>query len=216
LGPPREPGNVAAPDVYSAILEGEPYPVRALLAFGGNTLLAIADTLRGREALQRLEFYVQVELFHTPTSRFADVLLPAASFLETEALFVSPAGFVRRRPRVVAPLYERRPDVEIIFDLACRLGFADRFGGGDLATAYDEVLAPAGLTWDAPPGPARRRSGGPAHSVSEVRRPAPGRPPGRLLDADAEDRAVLGHAGCPRAVGAAGLRGAGREPGPYA
>jgi anaerobic selenocysteine-containing dehydrogenase len=97
---------------------------------------------------RRLEFFAQAELFHTPTSRFADVLLPAASFLESEALYVGPSGTVQRRPRVVEPLHERRPDIEIIFDLAGRLGLADRFGGGDPATAFDEVLSPLGLSWE--------------------------------------------------------------------
>src|SRR5207249_1546644 len=84
---------------------GEAYPIRALVAFGANVLMANGDTLRGQEALERLEFFAQVELFHTPTSHYADVLLPAASFLESEALKVGnrypieSMADVRRRPR---------------------------------------------------------------------------------------------------------------------
>jgi anaerobic selenocysteine-containing dehydrogenase len=148
LGPAAYPGNVAAPDLYEAILEARPYPVRALLSFGNNMLLANGDTLRGRQALERLEFFAQAELFETPTSRFADVLLPAASFMEHEILNVSPAGYVQRRPTVVEPLSERRADVAIIFDLACRLGLGEHFWDGDLAAAYDHVLAPSGLSWE--------------------------------------------------------------------
>jgi anaerobic selenocysteine-containing dehydrogenase len=148
LGPAARPGHIAAPDLFSSILNSEPYRVRGLLAFGGNTLLAAADTLHGRHALQNLEFFAQAELFHTPTSRFADVLLPAASFLESDTLLLSPGGTATRQPRVVEPLYERRPDIEIIFGLATRLGFADQFAGGDIVAAYDEVLAPVGLSWE--------------------------------------------------------------------
>jgi anaerobic selenocysteine-containing dehydrogenase len=155
IGPAARPGNVAACDLYDAVLDDGPYPVRALVGFGGNMLMANGDTLRGREALERLEFYAQVELVETPSSRFADVLLPAASFLEFEALHlgfrypIEAMAHVQRRPAAVAPRHERRADVQIIFDLACRLGFGEQFWDGDVTAAYDHVLAPTGLTWDA-------------------------------------------------------------------
>jgi anaerobic selenocysteine-containing dehydrogenase len=150
LGPAAvQPGNIAAFDLYSAILDGSPYRVRALVALGNNVLMANADTVRGREALQQLEFFAQAELFHTPTSQYADVLLPAADFMESESLALSSGVRAQRRPLVVEPLYERRPDVDVVFGLATRLGLGDQFGGGDPSRAYDEVLAPAGLSWAA-------------------------------------------------------------------
>src|SRR3989442_1888163 len=76
IGPPAEPGTVTAYDLYRAILDGEPYPVRALVSFGANALLANGDTLKGRRALERLEFFAPIELVWTPPSRFSDVLLP--------------------------------------------------------------------------------------------------------------------------------------------
>jgi anaerobic selenocysteine-containing dehydrogenase len=148
LGPPSvAPGNIAAYDLYAAILEAEPYRVRGLLSFGGNTVMNTGDPVRGRAALASLEFFAQAELFHTPTSAFADVLLPAAGFLESEMLMITSGGVAQRRRRVTEPLHDRRPDVEIVFDLAVRLGLGERFAGGDVEAAYDEVLAPAGLTW---------------------------------------------------------------------
>ncbi len=148
LGPPVVPGNIAAFDLFTAILESRPYPVRAVLSFGSNTLLNTGDSLRGRQALQQLEFFAQAELFHTPTNQFADVLLPAATFLESEVLMITRSGRAERRRRTVDPLYERRSDVDIVFDLARRLGLSEWFAGGDVHAAYDEVLAPAGLSWD--------------------------------------------------------------------
>lgn len=152
-GPPVKPGAIAAYDLYQAVLEHQPYEVRALVAFGSNLLLANGDTLRGRAALEKLEFFAQVELFETPTSKFADVLLPAADFLEAPALKI---GFrypvdamchVQQRPQVVDPLHERRGDVRIIFDLACRLGLTEHFWQGDLERGFDYALEPSGLTW---------------------------------------------------------------------
>lgn len=150
LGPPSvAPGHVAAYDLFAAVLDARPYPVRGLLSFGGNPLLSTGNSRQGRDAFQKLEFFAQAELFHTPTNQYADVLLPAASFLESEQLAITKAGRAERRRRVVEPLHDRRPDVEIVFDLARRLGLGEWFAGGDVAAGYDEVLAPAGLSWDA-------------------------------------------------------------------
>ena len=152
IGPPVTPGTVTAYDLYRAILDGEPYPVRALVSFGANMLLANGDALRGRQALERLPFFAQIELTHTPTSRFADVLLPAASWMESSALKVGhryPLGsmaHVQFREAVVPPLYERRDDVEIIFDLAGRLGLDDVFWKGDVEAGYRHLLEPAGVS----------------------------------------------------------------------
>ena len=152
IGPPATPGTVTAYDLYSAILEGTPYPVRALVSFGANMLMANGDTLRGRAALERLEFFAQVELVHTPTSRFADVLLPAASWMESSALKIGfrypieAMAHVQFREAAVPPLHERRSDVAIIFDLATRLGFGAEFWGGDVEAGYRHLLEPAGMS----------------------------------------------------------------------
>ncbi len=154
IGPAATPGTVTAYDLYRAILEGEPYPVRALVAFGANALLANGDSLRGRQALQKLEFFAQVELVETPTSRFADVLLPAASWMECSALKIGQRypieamAHVQLRSAAVPPLYERRSDVDIIFDLATRLGLGDAFWGGDVEAGYRHLLAPSGVSLD--------------------------------------------------------------------
>ncbi|HEY3190618.1 MAG TPA: molybdopterin-dependent oxidoreductase [Solirubrobacteraceae bacterium] len=152
VGPPATPGTVTAYDLYRAILEGEPYPVRALVAFGANALLANGDSLRGRRAFERLEFFAQVELTETPTSRFADVLLPAASWMECSALKVGQRypidaqATIQLREAAVPPLHRRRSDVDIIFDLAVRLGVGEAFWGGDVEAGYRHLLAPSGVT----------------------------------------------------------------------
>ncbi len=152
LGPPAKPGNCAAYDIFTAILEGRPYPIKALLNFGSNTLMSNADSRRGREAMKALEFSVATDFFMTPTAELCDYVLPAASFLETSNVS---AGFKHRRqgkthlqyrPVVVDPSAERRSDTWIIFELAKRLGFADKFWHGDIEAAYEYELKPSGIT----------------------------------------------------------------------
>src|SRR5262245_16707651 len=152
IGPPVTPGTVTAYDLYRAILSGEPYRVRALISFGANMLLANGDSRRGARALEALEFFAQIELVHTPTSRFADILLPAASWMESPALKVGhrypldAMAHVQFREAVVPPLYERRSDVDIIFALATRLGLGDVFWEGDVQAGYRQLLAPSGIS----------------------------------------------------------------------
>jgi anaerobic selenocysteine-containing dehydrogenase len=151
LGPSRWQ-HVTSDEVYRAILEKQPYPVRGLVGFGANLLVAHADGGRGREALAALDFYVHADLFMNPTAELADIVLPVASAFEREALKV---GFeisaeaqrhVQLRPRVVEPRGEARSDTEIVFDLACRLGLGEHFWNGDIESAYRYQLQPSGVT----------------------------------------------------------------------
>jgi anaerobic selenocysteine-containing dehydrogenase len=151
LGPARW-GYVGARDLYEAILEGKPYPVRAVIGFGANMLLAHAHGRRGREALKALEFYAHTDLFMNPTAELADVVLPVASAFEREGLKIgfdiSPEAqsLIQLRPAVVPPPGEARSDTDIIFDLAVRLGLAERFWNGHVDAAHRHQLAPIEIT----------------------------------------------------------------------
>jgi anaerobic selenocysteine-containing dehydrogenase len=89
LGPAGGPGwggagAVQARDVYKAITEQNPYPVKALVSFGGNLICSNPNTRRGAEALKKLDFYAHIDCYENPSARFADILLPAASVWESE------------------------------------------------------------------------------------------------------------------------------------
>jgi anaerobic selenocysteine-containing dehydrogenase len=128
--------------------------VRGLVGFGANLLLAHADGGRGRKALAALDFYVHADLFMNPTAELADIVLPAASAFEREALKIGfevsaeAQSLVQLRQRVVEPRGEARSDTEIVFDLACRLGLGSHFWDGDIETAYRYQLSPSGLSLD--------------------------------------------------------------------
>ncbi len=152
LGPPAKPGNCAAYDIFTAVLEGRPYPVKALLNFGSNTIMSTGNSQRAREAFCAVDFAVAAELFMTPTAELCDYVLPATSFLEMATVSndfkhrEQGRRHVQYRSAVVAPLAERRSDTWMVFELAKRLGFADDFWQGDIDAAYEQELAPAGVT----------------------------------------------------------------------
>jgi anaerobic selenocysteine-containing dehydrogenase len=151
LGPARF-GFYSTVELYRAIREGIPYPVRALLGFGANMLLAHAGGAAGRAALQQLDFYAHLDLFMNPTAALADIVLPVASAFEREGLKI---GFeisqaaqsrVQLRPAIVPPPGEARPDTDIVFALARRLGLGAQFWDGDVEASYRHQLAPLGLS----------------------------------------------------------------------
>lgn len=152
LGSPGHSGRVQAKHVYDALLRGKPYPIKGLIAFGGDPLLSYGDARRGKDALSALEFFVDVDIFSSPSSAYADLALPASTCWEREGLMPSfstaeeTATWAQFKPAVVEPLHESRADIEIIFDLARRLGLNEQFFGGDIDRGYNDHLAPSGLT----------------------------------------------------------------------
>lgn len=144
--------SIRATDVYKAILTGKPYPVKGLVAFGGNMITANPNSLKGREALSRLDFYVQAELFLTPAAELADIVLPSASFWEgwhVRAGFMQSeeaSRHVQLRQMIVPPQHECWPDHRIIFEMAKRLGIGDKFWDGDIEAGFNSQLAVIGMT----------------------------------------------------------------------
>ena len=153
LGPARW-GQVSPQDFYRAVLEGLPYPVRGLIGFGTNLLLARADPAQGRAALAALDFYAHADLFMTPTAALADIVLPVASCFESDALRIGfeisegAQSHVQLRRAIVAPAGEARSDTDFIFSLAVRLGLGEHFWNGNVEEAYRYQLAPSGVTLD--------------------------------------------------------------------
>jgi anaerobic selenocysteine-containing dehydrogenase len=151
LGPSRW-GFVTSDELYRGILEQKPYGVHGLFGFGANLLLAHADSIRGRAALQALDFYVHCDLFMNPTAELADIVLPVASVFERESLKIgfeldqASQSWVQLRQKMVEPQGEARSDSEIVFSLADRLGFGAFFWNGNIEAAYREQLGTSGIS----------------------------------------------------------------------
>lgn len=152
LGPGLGGPWVTARDVYRAILDRTPYPVRMLVSFGTNVLVSQPDTALAEAALKALDFHVHADFFVNATARYADIVLPVATSWEREGLRTGFDGSldglrrVQLRPAVIAPIGEARSDIDIVLGLARRLDLESTFFGGDADRGHDAVLAPAGLS----------------------------------------------------------------------
>ena len=109
-----------------AILEGEPYPVRALIVSGSSLITSWPNPDLWRRALAALDFLVVINRFPTADTSYADLVLPAATFFEIES-YVLHGDFVQLRQRVIPPQGEARNDYLIFAELAQRLGYGERW-----------------------------------------------------------------------------------------
>ncbi len=128
----------------NCILDGQPQPIRALLAMGINTAMW-PNSKRMERALGALDFFVATDFFHNPATYQADIVLPAATNLERPALIAYPGcayqGELRYRRAVVPPKGEARPDGAIFLELGVRLGMGEQFWQGDLAASWAEAAS---------------------------------------------------------------------------
>ena len=153
LGPPKD-GWCTSRDLYRAIIDGDPYQVRALVGFGQNLLISHGGVERGTEALKALEFHVHADIFMTPTANYADVVLPVNTAWERDALRVgfevndAANGWLLYRHAAVESRGESRDDAWIVFELAKHLGLANSFWGGDIDSARRDMLAPSNVDLD--------------------------------------------------------------------
>lgn len=131
--------------VFSAILTGEPYPIRGVFVQGASLLTTMPDSKATRDALEKVEFLVVSDLFMTPTAELADFVLPVACFLELNSVhegeYVQAANVVQK----VADTPECRSDYQIFAGLARRMGLATYFDSEE--KMLDSLIAPSGVSF---------------------------------------------------------------------
>ncbi len=137
-----------APSLFKAMRTGEPYPVKAFLIFGNNALTTYANSREVRDSLMHLDLLVVTDIYMTPTAELADLVLPAATWLEADGLQAFPiaADLHVLAQRKLASRWECRPDEEIMIELARRMKL--QAGTEPLREVLDLQLEPLGLTFD--------------------------------------------------------------------
>jgi len=122
-------------NMYDAITKGEPYPVKAVWFAFVNFVNQCADSNKIiNELLPNLELIVDAELFMTPTAEYADIVLPATTFLEHTDLVNGHTydwPYMQLQERVVEPIGESKSDMRMVCELGKRLGFGEYFDKTD-------------------------------------------------------------------------------------
>ena len=163
--------GLAYPDIIEAALSRR---IRALWIIATNPIVSFPNLGVLRQALESLDFLVVQDGFHpTPTSSFADLVLPAAIWGEKEGTYTNSERRVSKVNRAVAPPAEAKPDFEIFLDFASALGVRDelfpswssprdafeewkRVSAGRLCDysgmTYEAIEEHGGLQWPFPAG----------------------------------------------------------------
>ncbi len=139
--PPGDDVPSQMPRITEALVSGR---VRVLLLFGTDMLSSFADANRVAEGLARQDLVVSYDLFENDTARrFADVLLPATSWLE-ELGAKATNTHLYLMPQALPPAGETRAVPWVLRALAERLGLDDFFPWKNEAGLIDAMLdAPA-------------------------------------------------------------------------
>ncbi len=121
-------------------------PIKVMHLQGTNPLVAYPNTKEVKEGLLKVEFLSVVDLYMSPTAEYADIVLPAAHWLETDDIHDMHHRFIIRAiNKVVDPPGEAWPDNKIFNELGKRL--APNYWFDSVEEMLDYQLRKAKITW---------------------------------------------------------------------
>ena len=124
-------------EIVGSILE--PGGVRGMYMLGENPFLSDPNTNKVRTALSALDFLVVQDIFLTETAEFADVVLPATSYLEKDGTYTNTDRRVQLGRTVLDAPGQARPDWAIVQDIANRIGLDWSYGHP--SEVFDEMVS---------------------------------------------------------------------------
>jgi sulfite reductase (NADPH) flavoprotein alpha-component len=124
-------------DMFSRMADGE---IKACWIICTNPVASVANRKTVLAGLERAELVItQDAFFETETNEYADVLLPATLWTESEGVMVnSERNMTLFQPAVTAP-GESMPDWQIIARIACEMGFSDSFSYNSAEDVFEEI-----------------------------------------------------------------------------
>jgi len=131
---PKPEAGLTIVEMMHAAHEGR---LKGMMIMGENPMISDPNLNHVEEALKALDFLVVQDVFLTETAQLADVVLPAASFAETDGTFTNTERRVLLVNKAIDPPGKARQDWEIIGDLATRMGYPMSYANA--AKIMDEI-----------------------------------------------------------------------------
>jgi len=144
------------------VIQAKAGNIKGLYIIGEDPLTSDPNITVVRESLEKLEFLVVHEIYMSPTTEMADVVLPGASFAEKTGTFTNSERRVQLINKAIEPIGTSRPDWEIVCDVATRMGYPFKYASTDevmdeiaeLAPIYGGIshnrIRKVGLQWPCP------------------------------------------------------------------
>ncbi len=102
--------------------------IKGMYIFGEDPIITDANTHHVAEGLSRLDFLAVEDMFLTDTAMYADVVLPGASFAETDGTYTNTERRVQRIRKALEPIGGCLPNWQIISGVATRMGYPMHYG----------------------------------------------------------------------------------------
>ncbi|WP_341222253.1 molybdopterin-dependent oxidoreductase, partial [Polaribacter atrinae] len=132
-----KPG-LTATELFDALESGK---VKAVWIASTNPLVSMPNSHQIEKAMAKSKFVVVQEISHkADTLNYADLVLPAAAWLEKEGTMTNSERRISYLPKEIEAPGEARPDVEIFCDFAQRMGFRG-FNFNSAEEIYDEYAS---------------------------------------------------------------------------
>jgi formate dehydrogenase major subunit len=113
--------------------------VRGMYMMGENPFLSDPNINKVRKALSALDFLVVQDIFLTETAEFADVILPASSYLEKDGTYTNTDRRVQLGRKVLDTPGDARVDWEVVQDIANRIGLGWSYSSP--REVFDELVS---------------------------------------------------------------------------
>ncbi|HEX7928207.1 MAG TPA: formate dehydrogenase subunit alpha [bacterium] len=123
-------------EITHGALDGQ---IKGMYIMGENPFLSDPDTNTVRAALSKLDFLAVQDIFLTETSEFADVILPATSFMEKLGTYTNTDRRVQIGRPSIKPPGQARQDWELICEIGTRMGYPMKYN--KLEEVFDEFAA---------------------------------------------------------------------------
>ena len=132
------PGRPAL-EIFEGLASGD---VRAVWIICTNPAASMPDLDLVEKALRQADLVIVQDAYHpTETTRFADVVLPAAQWPEKDGVMTSGERRLTYLPKLVDPPGEALPDTEILMRFAHEMGWKAAFAYASASEIFDEFAA---------------------------------------------------------------------------
>lgn len=149
--PLPDPNHGVGQMLPHAILNEDPYPIKALIAFRFDPLGSIPDTTLTKQALDKLDLIVAIDINHSDIAWYSDVVLPESAYLERtdciqQANGLKPQMFLRKK--AVEPRYNTREGAMILKQIGERIGIGEYFPYQNMEELVRWQLEPTGFSME--------------------------------------------------------------------
>lgn len=144
-------GRAQANIFSDAIIDGDPYPLKAMIVIGSNPIITWPNANKLRKALESIDFLVVMDIFMTETSKLADLIIPGVNYVERYEIWNGAIRFGEElmglSPKII-DFPNGISEWEFISKIARELGYEKEFPWLTEEEALDYRLEALGITFE--------------------------------------------------------------------